>query len=102
MSNYQINYCKDKSDPTIKWHAMMIYGRFHIVVLIGSLSYMSISTFTGEKTLCASLIHCIMLAPHEKMKQRNSGNERFHSCNVSTPMSFSIFQCKRAANLPNH
>jgi len=24
MSNYQINYCKDKSDPTVKWHAMMI------------------------------------------------------------------------------
>ena len=50
MSNYQINYCKDKSGPTIKWHAMMIYGRFHIVVLIGSLSYMSISTFIGEKS----------------------------------------------------
>jgi hypothetical protein len=53
MSNYKINYCKDKSDPTVKWHAMMIYGRFHIVVLIGSLSYMSISTFIREKALCA-------------------------------------------------
>jgi len=50
MSNYQINYCKDKSDPTIKWHAMMIYGRFHAVVLIGSLSYTSTSNFVGEKS----------------------------------------------------
>jgi hypothetical protein len=50
MSDYQINYCKDKSDPTVKWHATMIYGRFHTVVLIGSLSYMSISIFIGERS----------------------------------------------------
>jgi hypothetical protein len=60
MSNFQINYCKDKSDPTIKWHAKMIYGRFQIVVLIGSLSYMSISTFIGEKSSgCMTYVHCI-------------------------------------------
>jgi len=50
MSNYHINYCKDKSEPTVKWHATITYGRFDIVVLIGSSSYMSISTFIGEKS----------------------------------------------------
>jgi hypothetical protein len=59
MSNFQINYRKDKSDPTVTWHVMMIYGRFQVVVLIGSLSYMSISTFIGEKTLCACLMFIV-------------------------------------------
>ena len=50
MSNSKITYCKCKSDSTIKWHIMMIYGRFQIVVLIGFLSYMIISNFIGEKS----------------------------------------------------
>jgi hypothetical protein len=67
MSNLSVNYCKDKFDPTIKWHIMMIYGRFQIscfnLLLITQVSV----PFHGKKALYMIYVHCITLVKHEKM-----------------------------------